>query len=111
MNFLSKFDAGITWIRNWLNHDVYGFFEETMQELVAWFVIAKLEFMLWTIQFSWGVAKQIMFNFGVGDYVAEAFSGLDPVLMGYLNFFRIVEAINMIIQAVITRITLKVMGW
>ncbi len=113
MDFLSKIASGIEWIANWLNGDegIYGFFEELLQEAVAWLVIAKLEFMLWTLQFSWGVAKQILVNVGVGDYIADAFTGVDPMLMGYLNFFRVPESINMLLQALITRFTLRVMNW
>jgi hypothetical protein len=113
MDFLSDIAGGIQWIADWLNGDtgIYAFFEELLQEAVAWMVIAKLEFMLWTLQFSWGVAKQIMFNLGLGEYLSEAFRGLDPKLMGYLNFFRVPESVNMLVQAYITRFTLRVMGW
>ena len=110
--FESIFDA-LQFIADWFVTDtgIYGFFEELLQELVAWIVIAKLEFTLWTLKFSWGVAQQIMFNLGIGSYISQAFNGIDSVLMGYLNFFRIPESINMIVQALITRVTLRVMGW
>ncbi len=113
MEFLGKISDGVQWLVDWLNGDegIYGFFEELLQEAVAWMVIAKLEFMLWSLKFSWGVASQIIFNLGIGEHLANAFSSLDPVLMGYVNFFRIPEAVNMILQAYITRLTLRVMGW
>lgn len=113
MEFLSDLSSGIKWIVDWLNGDdgIYSFFEELLQEAVAWLVIAKLEFMLWSLKFSWSVASQIIFNLGIGEHLSNAFSSLDPVLMGYLNFFRVPEAVNILIQAYITRLTLRVMGW
>jgi hypothetical protein len=113
MDFFSEIAGGISWIANWLNGDegIYAFFEELLQEAVAWMVIAKLEFMLWSMKFSWGVAKEIIFNLGIGDYISNGFGRLDPMLMGYVNFFKIPEAVNMLVQAYITRLTLRVMGW
>ncbi|HEX7763668.1 MAG TPA: DUF2523 family protein [Cellvibrio sp.] len=102
---------GIQWLVDYFNAGIYDFFHDLLEELVAWLVIAKLQAMLWTMQFSWGVAKQIMINLSIGDYIALGFSGLDPVLMGYLNFFRVPESLNLIIQAITTRVTLRVMGW
>lgn len=102
---------GFLWIIQFIYAGIYDFVEEVMQELVAWIVIAKLQGMLFMMEFSWGVAKQIMINLNIGDYIQEGFSGLDPVLMGYLNFFRIPESINLIVQAIGTRLTLTLMGW
>lgn len=111
MEILNTIIDGITWFIQWIYVGIYEFVEEVMQELVAWLVIAKLQSMLFLMEFSWGVAKQIMINLNIGDYIQTGFSGLDPVLMGYLNFFRVPESINLIVQAIATRVTLKVMGW
>lgn len=111
MEFLNTIVDGVVWFIDYLYVGIYEFIEEVMQELVAWLVIAKLQTMLFLMEFSWGVAKQIMINLNIGDYIQQGFSGLDPVLMGYLNFFRIPESLNLIVQAIATRVTLKVMGW
>lgn len=111
MELLYQIVDGITFLVEWIYIGIYEFIEEVMQELVAWLVIAKLKATLVLMEFSWGVAKQIMVNLNIGEYIDEGFSSLDPVLMGYLNFFRVPESINMIVQAIATRVTLKVMGW
>lgn len=111
MEILSFIFNGIQWLVDYFNEGIYGFFHELLEEIVAWLVIAKLQAMLWTMQFSWGVAKQIMINLNIGDYISLGFSSLDPVLMGYLNFFRVPESLNLIVQAIATRVTLRVMGW
>lgn len=111
MEFLDAIVDGITWIIDFLYIGIYEFVEEILQELTAWLVIAKLKGMLVMMEFSWGVAKQIMVNLNIGDYIQEGFRELDPVLMGYLNFFRVPESINLIVQAICTRLTLTLMGW
>jgi hypothetical protein len=111
MEFFKVIYDGFLFIIEFIYSGIYEFVEEVMQELVAWMVIAKLQGMLFMMEFSWGVAKQIMINLNIGDYIQTGFNGLDPVLMGYLNFFRVPESINLIVQAIATRVTLKVMGW
>lgn len=111
MEFLDTIVDGIIWIIDFLYVGIYSFIVEMLQELTAWLVIAKLKAMLFTMEFSWGVARQIMVNLNIGDYIQQGFSNLDPVLMGYLNFFRVPESINLIVQAIATRLTLAVMGW
>lgn len=111
MEFIQNILDGVTWFIDYLYVGIYQFVEEILQQLVAWLVIAKLQGMLFMMEFSWGVAKQIMINLNVGEYIQHGFSNLDPVLMGYLNFFRVPESLNLIIQAIGTRVTLSVMGW
>lgn len=111
MEILFQILDGILFFIDWIYTGIYDFVEEVMQELVAWLVIAKLQGMLFLMEFSWGVAKQIMVNLNIGDYINQGFSNLDPVLMGYLNFFRVPESLNLIVQAIATRVTLRVMGW
>ncbi len=111
MEILFQILDGILFFIDWIYTGIYSFVEEVMQELVAWLVIAKLQGMLFMMEFSWGVAKQIMVNLNIGEYIDQGFSNLDPVLMGYLNFFRVPESLNLIVQAIATRVTLRVMGW
>lgn len=111
MEFLQSIFDGVTFFVDFLYVGIYEFIEEVMQELVSWLVIAKLQTMLFLMEFSWGVAKQILINLNIGDYIQQGFNDLDPVLMGYLNFFRVPESLNLIVQAIATRVTLKVMGW
>lgn len=102
---------GLLWIIEFIYVGIYKFVEEVLQELVAWLVIAKLQGMLVLMEFSWGVAKQIMVNLNIGEYIDMGFNQLDPVLMGYLTFFRVPESLNLIVQSIATRVTLTVMGW
>lgn len=99
------------WLIDFFNTGIYLFFEDLLKEAVAWLVISKIEFQIWSLGFSWDVAKTIMFNLNVSGYIQSAWSSLDGRTLGYLTFFRVPDALNLLIQAYITRITLAVMGW
>lgn len=98
-------------ISDWLDLGIYDFFGQVFKELVAWIVIAKIKFQLWALTFSWEVAKTIIFNLHLTDYIQLAWNSFDSTTLGYLNFFKIPEALNILMQAYITRLTLAVMGW
>jgi hypothetical protein len=102
---------GLQWLIDYFNTGIYGFVKETLQEMVSWLVIAKLEAQIFMLEFSWGVAKNVLINLGVSQIIETAWSGIDSDIMGYLNFFRVPDALNIILQAYTTKIVLKVMGW
>jgi hypothetical protein len=102
---------GIQLFIDWMNTGIYVFFEDLLKEAVAWFVIAKIKFQIWALTFAWEVAKTIIFNLNIGMYIEQSFSQIDSMTMGYLNFFRIPDCVNLLVQAAVTRITLSVMGW
>lgn len=111
MDFINSIVDGINYLLDWLQNGIYVFFEDWFKEAVAWFVIAQIKFKIWAVQFSWEVAKTIMLNLNIGGLLQSGFNQVDPVLLGYLNYFRVPESINLIVQALLTRLTLAVMGW
>ena len=106
----SIFDAA-QWIVDWLNTGIYGFVEECFQELTAWLVVAKVKMMIFMVHYSWGVASVILENFQVGQYLQSAYGSLDSRLLGYLNFFRLPDSINLVVQAYATRFVLNFLGF
>lgn len=102
---------GVNWILHWLNSGIYGFIEEAFKELAAWYVVMKIKAMIFMLHFSWTVASTIMENLSLGAYINQAFSSLDSRFMAYLTFFRVPESLNLLLQAVITRFTLSILGW
>lgn len=102
---------GVQWLIDYFNTGIYSFVKETLQELVSWIVIAKLEFQILMLEFSWGVAKNVLVNLGISQMIESSWASLDSDVLGYLTFFRVPEAFNLILNAYTTKIVLKVMGW
>lgn len=111
VEFFNDIIEFIKFIVEFMTNGIYEFFYDAAKELTAYFVIGYFEFKIWAMQFSWDVAKTIMQNLRIGDQINNALSGLDSTVISYLNFFRVFEGLNLIIQAYITRFTMYVMGW
>ncbi|HEX8376762.1 MAG TPA: DUF2523 family protein [Pedobacter sp.] len=108
---MESFFEAIKYILDWFSSGIYLFFEEWFKEAVAWFVVATVKAKIWAVGFSWDVAKIVLQNLGLSQYISSAWAGLDSQVLGYVTFFRIPDALNIIFQAYVTRLTLVIMGW
>lgn len=111
IEFFNDIIEAVKFIIDFIANGIYDFFYNAAKEIVAYMVIGYIEFKIWAMQFSWDVAKTIMQNLRIGDQINTALSGLDSTVISYLNFFRVFEGLNLIIQAYVTRLTMYVMGW
>lgn len=102
---------GFQWIIDFFNNGSYNFAQEAMEEATAWVVVGKIKAQIWGVQFAWGVAQNVMMNVGISQQLESTWNSLDSVVLGYMNFFRLPDAINIIFQAYTTKIVLKTMGW
>lgn len=93
-------------VTTFMNEDVYNFFADMFASLVQVYLLAVIESKLFFIQFSWDIAKNLMTNLGLSSLINSSWSSLDSTLLNYLTFFRIPEAINVLLQASITRFIL-----
>lgn len=98
-------------ISDWFDLGIFDFFTQVFKQIVAYLVVAQIKFKIWAITFSWEVAKTILFNLHLSSVIQASWNTLDSQTLGYLNFFRVPESLNILIQAVITRMTLNLMGW
>ncbi len=89
----------------------YSFF----QEFVAWVLIKatvwKIEAMLWTAQFSWGVAQAVLDNLTIGDQVEALWQSTDSYVLSWLTYFKIPQALNIIMTAGTTKFVMRMVGW
>lgn len=96
---------------DWLNADQYSFWQEWFAYAVKWLVYAKIQFILHIVPFSWGIAKAVLDQLNVSQTLNEAWAGLDSYILGWLTYLRVPDAINILLNAYVTRIVMRVMGW
>lgn len=90
---------------------IYSFAEDALKEATAWYVVGVVKAKIYMIGFAWDVAKIVLQNIGLSAFISEAWSHLDSQIVGYLTFFKVPDALNILIQARITRFVLSVIGW
>lgn len=98
-------------IRDFFTEDIYNFFYQVFREITAWYVIWVLKAKIAMLSFAFDVASTIMTNLNLSQHLDYYYSQLDSRTLEYMAFFRLPDAINLLIQAYITRFTLDVIRW
>jgi hypothetical protein len=98
-------------IRDFFTEGIYEFFYEVFREITAWYVIWVLKAKIAALSFAFDVASTIMTNLNLSQHLNSYYSMLDSRTLNYMAFFRLPDALNLLIQAYITRFTLSVIGW
>jgi hypothetical protein len=100
-------EAFYTYINDWLETGAYGFVTEATAFAIESMIYGYLELLNWAIPFAWGVAKTILEDFGVNVLLDNAWNSLPSTSASILKFFKIDDAINMILNAAVTKFVLK----
>jgi hypothetical protein len=90
-----------------INEGIYDLLTEVFSQLVEWYVIAAIEFKIFVVVFLWGVAENLLANIELSSLINQAWANIDSQLMSYLTFLRIPEALNILLQASVTRFILR----
>ena len=94
-------------ISEFINNGLYAWVVETYAWLVIKFTEFKLGFMLTALEFSWDVASSILSQLNITEQVESAMASLPADTVNYLNFFNIINGINILINAFVTRFVLS----
>jgi len=97
-------------VLDWLEQDQFTFFEDFVAFFVVQLTIAKISFMLWSMEFSWGVAQAVLDQLSIGAQVEALWAATDSVLLSWLSFFKIPQALNMIMTAGTTKFVMRMVG-
>jgi hypothetical protein len=97
-------------IQDFRSTGIYHFFVEWFAETMKWFYVGWYKSKLFAITFAYDVAKEILTSLNMSRMIETAFNSLDSRVMQIVTFFRIPEAINIILSAYTTRMVLTFMG-
>lgn len=98
-------------ILNWLNDGSYGFVSELIAYAMVKLTIWKIEFMAWSVQFSWGIAQAILDQLNISALLDQAFASLDSYILGWVTYLKIPEAVNTLISGFVGKMVMRMMGW
>ncbi|MFP3979472.1 DUF2523 family protein [Marinobacter sp. KMM 10035] len=87
-----------------------AFVDDALIKVGAWVVIAATKAKIYFIQFSWGVAQEVLSQLNVSSTIQAYWGQLDSQVLGVATFLKIPEAFNMILNARLTRYVMDVIG-
>lgn len=95
------------WITQFFSTGIYDFATAALASLIEWLLLLKLQWMLWLLQFAWGIAQTLITNLGISEALRTAWNNLDSEVLSMLMFFRVPDAINLILGGFGTRFVLR----
>ena len=104
--FQSIIDFG-TDIMNFFTIAVPSFFHR----LTAWafeaFIYIKFLLYVETIKYSWQVAKLIISDLSISETITSSLSSLTPTIRAVLTDLRLIDAVNVVLNAYVTRMVMR----
>lgn len=97
---------GYNFFNDFLNSGIYTFFTEFLAVLIEYYLISVIKTKIFFVTVGWSIAKNLIANIGLSAAINSAWGGIDQTLLSYLTFFRLPEAINILLQASTTRFIL-----
>lgn len=94
-------------LSDWIGNGIYDFVKEGFAWIFAKGIILYIKFKIMVISYSYGIAKTVVEGLNISDYLTEALSNFPSTILNSIMFFRIPEAINIIMNAFIARFVLR----
>lgn len=99
-----------SWLTGWaedihhaFTNDVPSMFERMYAWLVYWVTYMKITLMISSIEFSWGVAKVILDDFGWTAIINNLLTSLPPDTQALISALKLPTAFEWVLTAYITR--------
>lgn len=99
MEFIASFFDSI---HEWLSA-LGEWTDSVLVQLGAWYVIAITKAKIAFISYSWLVAQEVLNQLNISSTIQSYWGQIDSEVMGYISWFKIPEALNMLLNAGITR--------
>lgn len=100
---------GIQAIFDFLNSGLFDFVDDMFSSIsvwvATWYFKAKIEM----LTFAWDLASVLIDQLNISAVISQHWSSLDPELLWFLTRYNIPEALNMVLNAAVTRFILNTM--
>lgn len=85
-------------------------FDDMLVKVGAWIVIAQTKAKILFIGFAWDVAQEVLSQLDVSSTIETYWGQLDSQVLGVATYLKLPEALNMLINARVTRYVMEVIG-
>jgi Protein of unknown function (DUF2523) len=111
LNFFNSTIDFFNFIINYFNNYIYYLVTQIYAQYIIYATIASIKAKIETITFAWDIAKQILDALSISEILAAIWEDIDSTTMSFIAFFRIPEAINNILNALVARFVIDFMKW
>lgn len=106
-NFLAAVPDFFLGIFEFLNSGIVEFFISLGDYILGLLTCLFLQIALLMINFLWSIMKVLLTDLNISGELATSFGGFDDDMFNMIIFFKIPEALNLILGAFITRFVLR----
>lgn len=102
-----------------LSQDINDFFSVGIYHLltqftawfIRWYMVGMWTAKLALLTFSWDVAQELISSLNLSVMLQTAWSSLESRTLSMLVFFRVPEAVNIILSAAVTKFVFRFLGF
>ncbi len=95
---------------DFIHGGVYDLITKATAWFIRWYMVYWFQAKLTALTFSYDVAQQLLASINVSSYLDTAWSSLESRTLSTLVFFRIPDALNIILSAFTTKFVFKFLG-
>ncbi|MEH6628285.1 MAG: DUF2523 family protein [Motiliproteus sp.] len=81
----------------------YTFVQEIFASLMIWFVTWSFKVKIAMMGFMWGVGQAMLDQLNISTLIDTYWGQLDSALLGFASRYNLPEALNLVMNATITR--------
>ena len=98
-------------VSDFLTTGIYTYTVKAFAFLVKWLTVAFWTIKLMVLNFSYDVAQELILSLNLSETLDFAWGALESRTLSMLTFFRVPEAVNMVLSASITKFVFRMMGF
>jgi len=96
---------------DFLTQGIYDFVVQATSWFVQWAVVALWKAKLAALGFAWDVAQELLNSLNISTFINQAWASLDSKVVQMLTFFKVPEAVNIILGAGTTKFVFRFLGF
>lgn len=77
---------------------------------IKWYMVAWWHAKLAALTFSWSVAQELITSLHLSEYLNAAWGSLESRTLSLLVFFKVPDAVNIILSAAVTKFVFRFLG-
>lgn len=98
-------------VQNFFTSGIYSLLTEFTAWAIKWLIVFLWKAKLALLEFSYDVALDLMASLQISNYLNTFWSAIDGRIASMMQFFKIPEAINILLNAGFTRFVFKFIGF